>query len=225
MLYVIQVCWQLASRIRTELFVVPSWTCSPAVNKLRNVPARQLSTDSVIFLLASCQQTPSCSCSPAVNSLRHVPACQLSTNSVMFLLASCQQTPSCSCSPAVNKLRHVPARQLSTNSVMFLLASYQQTTSYSCSPAVNKLRHVPARKLSTNLYDIYHCCVYSEKTPDDGQKNSPKPVELYSKNKFEKLVHLVGFIITIYHDARSPERQISASSWFYYNNLSRCTVT
>ena len=30
----------------------------------------------------------------------------------------------------------------------------------------------------------------------------------YSKNKFEKLVHLVGFIIRIYHDARSPERQI-----------------
>jgi len=29
-----------------------------------------------------------------------------------------------------------------------------------------------------------------------------------SKNKFEKLVHLVGFIIRIYHDARSPERQI-----------------
>ena len=26
--------------------------------------------------------------------------------------------------------------------------------------------------------------------------------------KFEKLVHLVGFIIGIYHDARSPERQI-----------------
>ena len=22
---------------------------------------------------------------------------------------------------------------------------------------------VPARKLSANLYDIYHCCVYSEK--------------------------------------------------------------
>ena len=33
-------------------------------------------------------------------------------------------------------------------------------------------------------------------------------VEFYSKNKFEKLVHLVGFIIRIYHDARSPERQI-----------------
>jgi len=36
--------------------------------------------------------------------------------------------------------------------------------------------------------------------------NCPKYVEFYSKNKFEKLVHLVGFIIRIYHDARSPER-------------------
>ena len=32
-------------------------------------------------------------------------------------------------------------------------------------------------------------------------------MEFYSKNKFEKLVHLVGFIITIYHDARSRECQ------------------
>jgi hypothetical protein len=54
---------------------------------------------------------------------------------------------------------------------------------------------------------MYHCCVYSEKTPDDGQRNGLKHVEFYSKNKFEKLVHLVGFIIRIYHDARSPERQ------------------
>jgi len=45
------------------------------------------------------------------------------------------------------------------------------------------------------------------KTPDDGQRNCPKRVEFYSKNKSEKLVHLVGFIITICHDARSPERQ------------------
>ena len=46
------------------------------------------------------------------------------------------------------------------------------------------------------------------RNPDDGQRNCPKHVEFYSKNKFEKLVHLVGFIIRIYHDARSPERQI-----------------
>ena len=40
--------------------------------------------------------------------------------------------------------------------------------------------------------------------PDDGQRNCPKHVEFYSKNIFEKLVHLVGF---------------------YCKNLSRCTVT
>jgi len=60
-----------------------------------------------------------------------------------------------------------------------------------------------------NLYDTYHCCVYSEKTPDDGQRNCPKHVEFYSKNKFEKLVHLVAFIVRIYHAARSPEHQIA----------------
>jgi len=34
-------------------------------------------------------------------------------------------------------------------------------------------------------------------------------VEFYSKNKFEKLVYRVGFIERMYHDARSPEHQIS----------------
>jgi len=29
----------------------------------------------------------------------------------------------------------------------------------------------------------------------------------YSKNKFEKSIHLVGFITRIYNDARSPECQ------------------
>ena len=67
-----------------------------------------------------------------------------------------------------------------------------------------QFRPDPARK----LYDIYHCCVCSEKNPGDGQRNCPKHVEFYSKNKFEKLLYLAGFIIRIYHDARSPERQI-----------------
>ena len=35
------------------------------------------------------------------------------------------------------------------------------------------------------------------KTPDDGQRNCLKHAEFYSKNKFEKLVHLVGFVIRI----------------------------
>ena len=49
----------------------------------------------------------------------------------------------------------------------------------------------------------------------------PKHVEFYSKNQFEKLVHLVGFVIRIYRDARSPERQICVlvccqfASYFY----------
>jgi len=33
------------------------------------------------------------------------------------------------------------------------------------------------------------------KTPDDGQRNCPKHVEFHSKNKSEKFVLLVGFII------------------------------
>jgi len=39
----------------------------------------------------------------------------------------------------------------------------------------------PARNLSTNLYDIYHCWVYSEKTPVNGQWNCPKHVEFNDK--------------------------------------------
>ena len=68
--------------------------------------------------------------------------------------------------------------------------------SWSCSQAVSKhLWHIPLP------------CV-QWKTHDDGQRNCPKHVEFYSENKFEKLVHLVCFIIRIYHDSRSPERII-----------------
>jgi len=62
----------------------------------------------------------------------------------------------------------------------------------SCSQAVSKpVWHIPL------------LCV-QWKTPDDGHRNCLKHEEFHSKNKFEKLVHLVGFII---------------------RNLSRCTVT
>ena len=64
--------------------------------------------------------------------------------------------------------------------------------SWSCSQAVSKtVWHIPL------------LCV-QWKTPYNGQRNCPKHVEFHSKNKFEKLVHLVGFII---------------------RNLTRCTVT
>ena len=74
---------------------------------------------------------------------------------------------------------------------------------------------------TTNLYGpVWHkplLCV-QWKTPDDGQKNSPKHVEFYSINKFEKLVYIFGFILRSYHDARSPERQISPYNSLYNNS-------
>jgi hypothetical protein len=55
--------------------------------------------------------------------------------------------------------------------------------SWSCSQAVSKsVWHIPL------LYVLW-------KTDDDWQRNCPKHGEFHSKNKFEKLVHLVGFII------------------------------
>jgi hypothetical protein len=49
--------------------------------------------------------------------------------------------------------------------------------------------------------------------PDDGQRNGPKHVEFHFQNKFENLVHLVGFItrkiskylFTSWYMARTPE--------------------
>jgi hypothetical protein len=52
----------------------------------------------------------------------------------------------------------------------------------------------PARKLSAQPFGIHHCCV-QRKTPDDGHRNYPKHVEFHSKNKFDKLVHIVCFIL------------------------------
>jgi len=82
--------------------------------------------------------------------------------------------------------------------VCWQLASNLRTDlvpSGSCSQAASKpVWHIPL------------LCV-ERKTPDDGQRNCAKHVEFYSKNKFQKLVHLFGFIIRIYHDAQSSERQ------------------
>ena len=55
------------------------------------------------------------------------------------------------------------------------------------------------------------CCVYSARLlMDRGTvQNTESPIR---KNKFEILVHLVGFIIRIYHDARSSECKIQVVS-------------
>jgi len=60
-----------------------------------------------------------------------------------------------------------------------------------------------SQDVSKPVWHIPLLCI-QWKTPDDGQRNCPKHVEFNSKNKFEKLLQLVGFII---------------------RNLSRCTVT
>ena len=63
----------------------------------------------------------------------------------------------------------------------------------------NEFHPDPARKMwAKPVWHIPLLCV-EWKTPDDGQTNCPKHVEFYSKNKFEKLLHLIGFIITIMH--------------------------
>ena len=68
----------------------------------------------------------------------------------------------------------------------FSLYTQQWYTSYrfaDCLQAVSKpVWHIPLLWLQW-------------KTRDDGQRNCPKHVEFSSKNKFEKLVHLVGFSV------------------------------
>jgi len=83
-------------------------------------------------------------------------------------------------------------------------------------------RRVPLILLASCLQTCmtYAIAVCTVKTPDDGQRNCPKHLEFYSKNKFEILEHLVGFIIRIYHDARSRERQ-NAPNNSYHSSLVR----
>jgi len=65
------------------------------------------------------------------------------------------------------------------------------------------------------------------KTPDDGQRNRPKHVEFHSKNKFERLVHLV--ILLLMHCATS--RKVAGSipdgviGIFHWHNPSGRTMT
>ena len=57
-------------------------------------------------------------------------------------------------------------------------------------------------QLSANLYDIYNCWKCS------------KHLEFYSKNKFEKIVHLVRFLI----------RSRSSANYFVQKKIPRCLL-
>jgi len=92
----------------------------------------------------------------------------------------------------------------------------------------NYFHLVPASKQSTNLYDIYLMLCVQPRTPDHGRKDRPKHVEWYSKNS--KSVHLVHNSWCLTERPSETYRVIfntlenCASSWFYYRNISRCTV-
>jgi hypothetical protein len=88
------------------------------------------------------------------------------------------------------------------------------TTSWSCLQAV-----------ATPVWNIPLLCV-QWKTPDDGQRNCPKHVEFYSKNTFEKLLHLVGFIIRICKKLSSPfERQMySFFEFVFTESITECNT-
>ena len=64
--------------------------------------------------------------------------------------------------------------------------SYRFADSLRSGSGRNWFRPDPDRKL---------CVCVQWKTPDDRHRNWPKHVAFYSKNKFEKIVHLVGFIV------------------------------
>ena len=76
-----------------------------------------------------------------------------------------------------------------------------------------------------NLYDICLLLCIQYQTPDDGKKTSPKHIEFYYKNKFQKLVHPFGFIIRICHDARSYECQNSVHSLTLFHTLNNNSDT
>ena len=65
-----------------------------------------------------------------------------------------------------------------------------------CTNCVPSVLTACSQAVSRPVWNIPLLCV-QWKTPDCGQRNCPKHVEFYSKNKFEKLVHVVDFIIRI----------------------------
>ena len=94
---------------------------------------------------------------------------------------------------------------LEWNSACFGLFTCPSSGVFHCTHS-NGIRHtglLTACKLSANLYDVYHCCVYSEKLLMT-DRGTVLNMQSFIPKKFEKFVHLVGFII---------------------RNLSRCTVT
>ena len=85
--------------------------------------------------------------------------------------------------PSSGVFYYTPSNGICHTGLLTAWKQEQDVSSWSCLQAVSKpVWHIPL------------LCV-QWRTLDDGQRNCPKHVEFHSKNKFEKLVHLVGFII------------------------------
>ena len=85
-------------------------------------------------------------------------------------------------------------RSLALNTQQWYM-SYRFADSWRVVPSWSR-----SQTVSKPVWHIPLLCV-QWKTVDDGQRNCLKHVDFYSKNKLEKLVHLVGFIIRIYDSA------------------------
>ena len=136
------------STIRSFSLYTQQWYMSYRfANSLRAGSGRS----SILILLASCQQT----CITYTRTEFHSdPVRKLSANLYDIYQDG---VPFWSCSQAVSKpVWHIPGR----SSILILLASCQQTW---MTYTRTEFHSDPARKLSANLYDIYHCCMYSEK--------------------------------------------------------------
>ena len=116
----------------------------------------------------------------------------------------------------LNKTLHVSDNSSVHHQEFFTLHSAMVYVIQVCWQLASRIRTepVPSWSCSQAVWHTPLLCVQL-KTPDDGQWKCPKHVEIYSKNKFEELVHLVGFIIRIYHDARSHERQNCICIYIY----------
>jgi hypothetical protein len=72
--------------------------------------------------------------------------------------------------------------------------SYRFVDSFRAAAAGSGWNRVPSWSCSKAIWHIPSLSVQWI-TPDDWQRNCPKPAEFHFQNKFEKLVHLVGFIV------------------------------
>ena len=121
--------------------------------------------------------------------LLYTQQCYMSYRSADSLRAQAgmKAVPSWSCRVCIikpNRCTNFSDLFLELNSTTLQDQDGTAVPSWSCSQAVSKtVWHIPV------------LCV-QWKTPDNGQRNCPIHVEFHSKNRFEKLVHLVSFIIT-----------------------------